>query len=234
MKYRVIIAVFTVILSVFPLFAAEEEVTVRLHFAITEATVSSPPEIIDNHLVLTYKGNRNYRFVGAAFRHEDFKQIHPFYVNTNGVYILTYSLPKDLEEVEYRLVVDGLWMTDPTNPVVQKDFGGVYFSRYQLPQKEKLLVSPDVAGEQVTFTYRGAPGQMVYVYGDFNNWDPFMYRLNEIGSNGVYSTRLRITNGKYKYKFIVDGTAMADPLNGSKAIDIFGELVSMLTVEGLY
>ncbi|MBI9108009.1 MAG: hypothetical protein JEZ04_14775 [Spirochaetales bacterium] len=211
-----------------------ERVTVRLHFAITEATDASPPELIDNHLVLTYKGARRYRFVGAAFQHEDFKKIHPFYINTNGVYVLTYPLKEDMKNLDYRIVVDGLWMTDPENPVTSRGLGGISLSSFTVPEKAGPPESPQTSGKQITFIYNGNPGQRVYVYGDFNNWEPYMFRMRESGGSGTYTYTIRAREGKYKYKFIVDGTSLADPLNDSKTIDAFGETASILTVAEKY
>lgn len=211
-------------------FIHAERITVQLHFAITEAVNSSPPQVIDNHLVLKYKGRRDYRFVGAAFRHEDFKIIHPFYVNTNGVYVLTYPLEEGMSNIEYRLVVDGLWMTDPQNRNTITDSSGISLSSFRIPEKEGPPESPKHEEKTVTFKYIGARGQRVYVYGDFNNWDPYMYRMTEEPGTGVYSFKMRISSGTYRYKFIVDGTALPDPLNEEKTLDSFGETVSVFNI----
>ncbi|MDC7226350.1 MAG: hypothetical protein PQJ61_06270 [Spirochaetales bacterium] len=211
-----------------------EHVTVQLHFAITEAMEAAPPEVIDDHLVLTYKGRRHYRFVGAAFKHEDFKIIHPFYVNTNGVYILTYPLEEGMSNLEYRLVVDGLWMTDPNNSMRTVDSSGITLSSFMIPEKEGPPESPKQENQAVTFRYLGARGQRVYIYGDFNNWDPYMYRMMEDPGTGSYSCSLRLRSGTYRYKFIVDGTSMPDPLNDEKTLDSFGETASVFTVPSRY
>lgn len=207
-----------------------EPVTVQLHFAITEAFEAAPPTVIDDHLVLTYKGSRNYRFVGAAFKHEDFKIIHPFYVNTNAVYILTYPLEEGTTSLEYRLVVDGLWMTDPKNQNIKTDQGGIRFSSFIIPQKEGPPESPKLTDSLITFQYRGARNQKVYIYGDFNNWDPYMYRMTEVPGTGSYSHSLRLSPGTYRYRYIVDGTSLPDPLNDEKILDIFGKTASVFTV----
>lgn len=217
-----------------PLILHAEHVTVQLHFAITEATEAEAPKVIDDHLVLTYKGNRHYRFVGAAFRHEDFKVIHPFYVNTNGVYILTYPLKEGMSNLEYRLVVDGLWMTDPHNSQRTTDTEGITLSGFMIPEKEGPPESPRSNDNSVTFQYIGARGQRVYLYGDFNNWDPYMYRMVEEPGTGSYSCRLRLSPGTYRYKFIVDGTSMPDPLNDEKILDSFGDTASTFTVLSRY
>jgi hypothetical protein len=211
-----------------------EHVTVQLHFAITEAFKAAPPSVIDDHLVLTYKGNRAYRFVGAAFKHEDFKIIHPFYVNTNGVYILTYPLEEGTSNLEYRLVVDGLWMTDPQNNNINTDSSGIRLSSFKIPQKEGPPESPRMTESLITFQYFGALGQKVYLYGDFNNWDPYMYRMTEEPGTGSYSRNLRLSPGTYRYRFIVDGTSLPDPLNDKRILDIFGKTASVFTVPYKY
>jgi len=223
-----------ILLMFYPLILSAEHVTVQLHLAITEAVAAAPPEVIDDHLVLTYKGGRQYRFVGAAFRHEDFKVIHPFYVNTNGVYILAYSLEEGMSNLEYRLVVDGLWMTDPQNNQRSTDPGGITLSSFMIPEKQGPPESPHNDNNAVTFQYIGIRGQRVYIYGDFNNWDPYMYRMAEEAGTGSYSCRLRLSPGTYRYKFIVDGTSMPDPLNDEKILDNFGETTSVFTVPSRY
>ena len=228
------LSVTALIILLLPLSLHAEHVTVQLHFAITEAVASAPPEVIDDHLVLTYKGNRQYRFVGAAFKHEDFKIIHPFYVNANGVYVLTYPLEEGMSNIEYRIVVDGLWRTDPKNPNRSTDAAGISLSSFMIPEKEGPPESPRSDNDFVTFQYFGARGQRVYLYGDFNNWDPYMYRLAENPGTASYSCRLRLSPGTYRYKFIVDGTSMPDPLNDEKILDSFGETASVFTVPSKY
>ena len=228
LKKKLLFAVLLLLLS--PLVLSADHVTVQLHLAITEAVAAAPPEVIDDHLVLTYKGSRQYRFVGAAFRHEDFKVIHPFYVNENGVYILTYPLEEGMSNLEYRLVVDGLWITDPQNINRSTDAAGITLSNFMIPEKEGPPESPRNDKGSVTFQYFGTRGQRVYIYGDFNNWDPYMYRLEEKPGSGAYSCRLRLSPGTYRYKFIVDGTSLPDPLNDDRILDSFGETASVFTV----
>lgn len=224
------IALFAILLLIISGFIYAEPVTVQLHLAITEAMKAEPPTVIDNHLVLTYKGDRTFRFVGAAFKHEDFKVIHPFYKNSNGIYVLTYPLQEGISYLEYRIVADGLWMPDPENNNVTVDSGGLTLSCFIVPEKEGPPESPQNDHGVLTFHYFGAPNQKVYLYGDFNDWDPFMYRMKE-GAGASYKYTIRLSPGKYRYKFIVEGTAMADPLNDNKVIDIFGQTASVFTID---
>ena len=62
----------------------------------------------------------------------------------------------------------------------------------------------------VTFTYQPLTGgkHQVYIAGDFNNWSENATMMNE--DDGIYSVTLFLKNGKYSYKFIVDGKWISD------------------------
>jgi hypothetical protein len=57
-----------------------------------------------------------------------------------------------------------------------------------------------------------------------------MYRMSEKPGTGTYTSRLRLSPGTYRYKYIVDGTSMPDPLNDQKILDLFGDTASVFTV----
>ena len=71
--------------------------------------------------------------------------------------------------------------------------------------------SADSSGKvPVTFTYQPLTGgkHQVYIAGDFNNWSENATMMHE--DNGIYSITLFLKNGKYSYKFIVDGKWIND------------------------
>ena len=71
--------------------------------------------------------------------------------------------------------------------------------------------SSDSSGKvPVTFTYQPLTGgkHQVYIAGDFNNWSENATVMNE--DDGIYSVTLFLKNGKYSYKFIVDGKWISD------------------------
>ena len=71
--------------------------------------------------------------------------------------------------------------------------------------------SSDASGKvPVTFTYQPLTGgkHQVYIAGDFNNWSENATVMNE--DDGIYSVTLFLKNGKYSYKFIVDGKWISD------------------------
>ena len=70
----------------------------------------------------------------------------------------------------------------------------------------------------VTFTYQPLTGgkHQVYLAGDFNNWSEDKTTMEE--SDGIYEVTLYLRNGKYSYKFIVDGKWISDD-NAEEFID---------------
>jgi hypothetical protein len=188
---------------------------------------SRPPRMIDDVLVLSYKPERPVRFVGVRFAHEDWKFLHPYEWNERGVLVLDYPVPEGVREIRYRIVVDGLWMSDPANPVADADAAGVPFSVYRLesePTRTVVNPKPDMGGA-FTFVFRGSPGRRVSIVGDFNNWDPFMDPLDEIAP-GSYSVTLRIPAGEHWYYFFSDGRRILDRFNAQTGVDPDGGTVS--------
>ncbi|MBR4519369.1 MAG: glycogen-binding domain-containing protein [Victivallales bacterium] len=86
-------------------------------------------------------------------------------------------------------------------------------------------------GHRVVFTYCGAPGQDVYVAGDFNNWDPLSKQLIDKQGNGTYSIRCLVLPGRHEYKFVVNGEWILDPANQEHACNERGDWNNVLIVE---
>ena len=70
----------------------------------------------------------------------------------------------------------------------------------------------------VKFTYQPLIGgkHQVFIAGDFNNWSESETPMKE--NDGIYEITLHLKQGKYGYKFIVDGQWMADE-NADEFID---------------
>jgi hypothetical protein len=207
--------------------------SLSLHLALAGLVKPEAPRVVDGFLVLSVAGP--YRFVGAAFDHEGFASIHPFERNRQGVYVLAYPVPlKRGEALVYRLVIDGVWTIDPSNPRRVRDpAGGHELSVAEVPYLSDLhlglykILGSD--GRTAHFLYRGEPGLVVTLAGDFNGWDPFLYEMAET-SPGRYELELALGEGLRFYAFICRGEYIADPLNPDKAVRSGGIVVSMLAV----
>jgi hypothetical protein len=208
--------------------------SLQLHMKLKGMTRAEPPRVVDDRLVLSVAGP--FRFVGAAFDHEGFTVVHRFQRNPHGVFVLAFPVPlKRREPVEYRLVLDGTWTSDPSNPRKIADPAGSFaISVADVPYLSDLhlgvyRVLDGEDGRTAHFLFRAAPGELVTVCGDFDNWDPFIHELSET-SPGTYELSLPLAPGLHRYGFVYRGEVVPDPLNASKAHDREGRVVSVLVV----
>ncbi len=174
---------------------------------------AEPPVFFRNQILLSYESSDFTRMVGAAFEHENYSRIHVFWRNQFNVFVALIPVPPDVDELKYRLIVDGLWIHDPVNPDVLKDKSGLRVSMFKIPEKTSVNpASPLIDDGTVVFTYRGAPGKSVFISGDFNNWNPFIYQMNE-AYPGTYTLSLELPPGRYYYCYYENGEKKLDMLN---------------------
>ena len=209
--------------------------------AITEP---GKPEIFEDGVLFT--ASSSYRRVGISFAHESYAKVHWFrqlmvprayselYVNgkldkkidpnrDSGIKFHMEPIPGDIKNMDYRLIIDGLWTTDPANPVKTTGITGVVESRVSLPGRPATQ-TPGQSGAY-RFSYRAEPGEIVCVGGSFNNWDPFMYQLPEI-SPGFYALSLPLPPGSFQYLFFHRGEQIPDPVNPRKLYTREGNVIS--------
>ncbi len=190
-----------------------------------------PPHMLEDALILSVKPTRPARFVGARFESEGWRKLHRFQLNDKGVFVLDFTVPEGVREVRYRIVIDGLWMPDPSNPASDVDDQGNVLSVYTLEaEPHHPIVNPRLERDgSVTFTYTGAPGRRVTIVGDFNNWDPFMEAMRETDT-GTYTITVRLPAGRHWYYFFTDGRRILDPYNPEGGVDPDGLRVSSFSL----
>jgi hypothetical protein len=204
-----------------------------LHLKLAGLKAGKPPEAFQGELVLSVSGP--YRAVAAAFAHEGFAKLHAYERNAQGVFVLAYPIPlKWNDDLEYRVIIDGVWTVDPANPERRSDPAtGVELSVAHVPYISDLhlgvyhLLGDD--GRTARFLFRGESGEAVTVCGDFDNWDPFIHEMAET-SPGVYQLDLPLPPGRHYYTYVYRGEEVQDPLNSDKAASRDGKLVSVLVV----
>lgn len=86
-------------------------------------------------------------------------------------------------------------------------------------------------GGEVLFSARFENAGRVQVAGDFNNWSPMDTPLTAGPRAGVWTTRLPLRPGRYRYRFIVDGRWVTDPNNSYTEANEFGELDNVVEVD---
>lgn len=204
---------------------------------ISKIETPTAPYISDGFAIFT--ANKDARFVGIAFEHENYKIIHPFQrrsryesdgepVDSVLFYITQY--PKSLTEITYRLVIDGLWTKDPLNPVSSFDSkSNSYLSTLKIDQFPDP-VTEKIADGIIRFVYYGETGQSIRLGGSFNNWDSYMYQLTEV-KEGMYQIELPLPDGTYYYNFYNGTNALTDSKNSNRSYSADGRTASVLYVD---
>lgn len=198
---------------------------------------ASAPRFLGDHLLFSYtfasdRHDGRVHSVEIAFAHEDFSRLYAFERNENDVYVFLYDVPRELDEVRYRLVVDGIWTTDPRNPDRVVDRWGVDLSRTAVPRVERTATRAPITHPDgtVEFVVTAPEGASVAVVGSFNGWDPFMTPLREV-EPGRFSRRLRLGSGEHLYYYVVDGLRIPDPRNERRRWHTSGLVVSVVSLD---
>jgi hypothetical protein len=215
-------------------------------------TLSKPsaPEVFRGHVIFTTPST--YRRAGIAFAHENWAKIHWFrklelpiddvesfvedrktpqqFYHDSGIMFTVYTPPPDTAFLEYRLIVDGLWIADPLNSANRFDAdSGIKTSLVYVDPQPPAVVNQEPESGPVTFRYVGEPSDTVFLTGSFNNWDPFMYKMEEY-MPGRYSLSLNLPAGTYYYAFYLRGERNHDAANPEKIYLLDGRTASVLAV----
>jgi hypothetical protein len=208
------------------------------------------PVIFEDFVIFTAPSN--LRTVGVAFAHENFASTYwfrqllitqdrlnapipvgrkePDPYKDSGILFYVHKIPENARELEYRLIVNGLWTVDPANSFTRRSAAsGLNLSVITLPERSRY---PDLlaAAGGLSFSFRGPPGEVVTVAGNFNNWDPFMYQLKE-GPAGVYTMNLPLPPGRYEYVFFHRGERFVDPYNPRRVYSRDGGAASEVIIQ---
>ena len=84
--------------------------------------------------------------------------------------------------------------------------------------------------KRVTFKVHADSDSLVYVAGDFNNWNVTANPLSDSTGKGEFSAVLTLAPGNYQYKFVINGTWCVDPECTEWVQNNLGTLNSVLKV----
>ncbi len=223
MNNKRFLAVFILFLMVFSIFPEEfqEYSEISLQLKVLNLTEAESPELFNDYIIFTYQMDKPVRYIGIRFEHEDYKELHIYSKNGNDIYFLVFLIPEEFATLKYRMVVDGLWITDQYNNLTVSDqLSGIEFSLIELGEgRDKIIENPIIENNSNTgFAYKSEPGDNIYIIGDFNNWDPYMYKLEEV-TPGYYYISLSIGPGRHYYNFVINGEVRSDPNNLNNVYD---------------
>ncbi len=227
-------------------------------FAYIHGLVSAAaPSDFGDYMLFTYQGTASTRAAGVSFAYERYQTIYSMSRNTNGVYFFLFPLENleeaNLEFLDYRYVVDGIWIADPYNDWSVDDRYGVVISRVAAPVSPIYTAAPikhsdgsiefffwvdgdampRISSTQgVSIFFDRLDDLEVTVAGSFNGWDPFIHRLRADRRDPTrYSLRMRLAPGRHYYYFLIDGRRTLDPYNTDGAVDSSGRQVSVVTID---
>jgi len=206
------------------------------------------PQIVDDMVVFT--ASSSFRRVGIAFADEGFSKVYwfrqllvrrdpqdypaeqnPSRYGDSGIVFHVYKIPEGATQIDYRLIINGLWITDPANPNSRWDnVSGLSWSTLSVPPSEARPNPLKGPPGGLNFTFRGPPGETVSVAGDFNGWDPFMYELRE-GPPGNYTLHIPLPPGRYQYVFFHRGQRYLDPYNPNRVYSRDGNAASEIVIQ---
>jgi len=85
--------------------------------------------------------------------------------------------------------------------------------------------------DAVVFVTLYPRAQNVQIAGDFNNWQPVGTPMQRVGDSGVWQAKLKLPNGMYPYRLVVDGQWQQDPYNERSEMNPYGDYNSVLEVK---
>lgn len=118
---------------------------------------------------------------------------------------------------QYKFIIDGKWIEDPTNPnKVYNEF---------MTHNSVIFIT-----KKIPFSLKGySEANNVILAGSFNNWNEHSLRMTKTDKG--WERTLELPGGKHQYKFIVDGKWITDPDNPLREYDGEGNINSVLLVE---
>jgi hypothetical protein len=146
----------------------------------------------------------------------------------SGLLFHVQTIPEGLRNLDYRMVIDGLWTLDPLNPRSVTGPSGLTQSRMAIPDIPRPAPVRETPGILI-LSYTAPPGETVTVAGNFNRWDPFMYEMKET-SPGLYNLSLPLPPGTYEYVFFHRGERIPDPRNRDKVYSPEGKIASRIVI----
>lgn len=202
------------------------------------------PVVSGKYIIFTARGTA--RFTGIAFEHEQYRTTWPFKrivrkdekgepaKDSSGkplesVLFYIAEVPPETNEIRYRMVIDGLWTTDPLNSATAYDYAnGMMVSTIAVDRYEVFTTSSRKT-DGVRFACLAEPGKTIRLAGTFNNWDPFMYEMIETKA-GWYELAMPLPAGTWYYAYFSGTEQIPDSLNPDRVYTKDGRVASVIEV----
>lgn len=196
----------------------------------------NPPRVDGNYIIFTAPANA--RSVGIAFDFENFRTMHKFQLYktysfegeiTSEIFFYILERPKKTSRICYRLIIDGLWTTDPQNQnVLYNSTDGYTLSYLDINETDPIVTEKNASG-LTKFVCFAESGQTIRLGGTFTNWDSWIYEMKEVVP-GRYEICLPLHPGTYYYAYYNGISSFTDTTNPMKGYSKDGRIVSRITI----
>jgi len=191
---------------------------------------SSAPVIYKNGILFTYKGEGQSVYLSGTFVNwEEMIKMEKSYF---GVWYYFFKKSINPGIYGYRYNVDNFWILDPANKEITRDERDHPLSLLYIPEKLIFFEKSPIIEEDntVLFWLKDIEARTIYIYGDFNNWDPYQFPLKKEGN--LWNIKIKLSPGRYGYRFIIDfEKEILDPNNPIILENKFGEKCSIIEIK---
>lgn len=240
---RIILSFTVALIALLPLSGAGIEAVTYNNLVASISRVREPV-VSGRYIVFTASGKA--RHTAVSFEYENYTQMHSFKRivrkdennkpakdefgrEIEPILFYIAEIPPGYGEIRYRMVIDGLWTTDPLNANTAYDYeNGMMVSTLPVEYYE-IFQTSNVSKDFVRFTYAGNPGETIRLAGTFNDWDPFMYEMTEI-SPGKYELLLPLPAGTWYYAYFNGTQQIPDNTNHNRVYTKDGRVASVVVV----
>lgn len=184
----------------------ENKDTVLVALGLKAGTVEEKPEVIKSQInangTITFKyqnKDADSVYVAGNFTNWADGKI-ALDIDNNGVWSYTTRLGDEAREIEYKFIVDGEWIVDPTNTDTSKN-------------GNSLISFPEYKGRKVVLA-----GDIQTALGESGSWNPaggLKSTMSYVG-NGVYELSGDLKAGTYLYKIAMGDWGENYGLNAEK------------------
>jgi len=168
------------------------------------------------------KGQRDFRslaeeIIGAESKQQSWQIVNSLAdqlesISTTADELLQATTPEQAQQAEQQA---------PAEPTSPPDTDAKLADYYGVSQ----------VNDAVVFVTLYPRADSVQVAGDFNGWQAAQNPLERVGESGIWQTEIKLPQGKYRYRLVVDGQWQQDPYNEMTELNPFGELDSVLEVK---
>ena len=100
----------------------------------------------------------------------------------------------------------------------------------EMVKKMKESIGIVAPMQQIEFTFRATEAEKVFIAGTFNNWNTKSMPMKK-GKDGTWRIMVKLSPGRYEYKYFVDGTWAQDIPGAELAPNTFGTNNCLIDVE---